>query len=354
MYAIAVLRRTCASRRIPVFTCRSVRITAAFPVYAPQGQSRWLSQQALRTLRNKSGQLQPADYASLINDALSTAKVTETLRISYLEAAHTGTIKLIEMNRPKAKNAISRQLLKDLSHEVEAIHEEKSASQTRAVIIASAPNDVFCAGADLKERKGMSQEEVQDFLMALRHTFGRLASSPVPTIAAVAGSALGGGLELALCCHFRVFAANAVVGLPETRLAILPGAGGTFRLAQAIGHSRAREMILTGRRVSGIEAEVLGLCHRLTSNLGVEGDGGKELTKLPSDLVNVSTKSAALELADEITSGGPIAIRAALQAIAGGSQEAENAAYETILQTKDRTEALSAFAEKRKPEFKGE
>lgn len=336
----------------PRFLIRAMPVVVTSQAHAPRTQSRFHSQLAPRTLRNKGSDWRPHYYASIINDFLPHARSTETLRISDLEAPHTGIIKLIEMNRPKAKNAISRQLLKDLSHEVEAIHEEKDASQARAVILASAPDDVFCAGADLKERKSMSQGEVQDFLMTLRHTFSRLASSPIPTIAAVSGSALGGGLELALCCHFRVFSDNAVVGLPETRLAIIPGAGGTFRLAQAIGQSRAREMILTGRRFGGLEASLFGLCHRLSPDLGE--DSTVEPSELTPDQSNLMAKATALKLAEEIANGGPIAIRAALQAIDGSSQEAENAAYETILQTKDRTEALRAFAEKRKPEFKGE
>ena len=269
------------------------------------------------------------------------------IRVSHHDAPHCGIIRQLELNRPRANNAINKRLLADLSREIDSIHEESSASQTRALIIASGNNDVFCAGADLKERKTMSEQEVEDFLHSLRHVFTRLATLPVPTIACVSGAALGGGLELALCCDFRVFSESAVVGLPETRLAIIPGGGGTHRLSQAVGLSRAKDLILTGRRVTGEEAHLIGLCHRLVA-------GPTEEEQQQGLDQNAQAQSEALSLAKEIAGGGPVAIRAALEAVRGGSQEAENAAYKKVLKTQDRTEALAAFAGKRSPEFKGE
>jgi methylglutaconyl-CoA hydratase len=185
-----------------------------------------------------------------------------------------------------------------------------------------------------------------DFLADLRGTLKMIQDLPIPTISAVAGPAFGGGLELALSTHMRVFGSNTVVGLPETRLAIIPGAGGTYRLPALIGLARARDMILTGRRVTGPEAYFLGLCDRLV-----------EITQEDADKRDAANKilNQALMLAREICEGGPIAVKAALIAVQGCAmgEKAENAAYELVVKTKDRDEALAAFREKRKPNFKG-
>lgn len=273
---------------------------------------------------------------------------TSTLKISTVPAPSTGIIKIISLNRPSARNAISKQLLSELKTEIDALHAEHSSTSsspetsTRALILTSESEACFCAGADLKERAGMSPEETATFLSTLRSTFQSLQDSPVPTISTIASSAFGGGLELALATHFRVFAAGATVALPETRLAIIPGAGGTWRLPALIGLGRARDLILTGRRVQGAEAYFLGLCDRL-----VEHEEGEDARQKVLD--------AALGLAGQICEGGPVAIKAAMQAIDNCAlgQEAENAAYEKVLVTQDRLEALKAFREKRKPVFTG-
>lgn len=272
---------------------------------------------------------------------------TAAIRVSHYDAPHCGTIRKIELNRPRAKNAINQRLLTDLGRELEDIHAESSAGQTRALIVASGLSDVFCAGADLKERKTMNEREVEDFLHSLRYTFTRLATLPIPTIACVSGAALGGGLELALCCDLRVFSDSAVVGLPETRLAIIPGAGGTHRLSQAIGLSGAKDLILTGRRVGAEEAHRMGLCHRLVPNLRASDHPQGEAD-------SAYVQAEALNFALDIARGGPVAIRAALEAIRGGNQEAENNAYKKVLKTNDRMEALAAFTGKRSAVFKGE
>ena len=176
---------------------------------------------------------------------------------------------------------------------------------------------------------------------------------PIPTISAVSSLALGGGLELALCTHMRVFASTAQVGLPETRLGIIPGAGGTYRLPAVIGLNRARDLILTGRRVSGAEAYFLGLADRLVEILPEEGqerDGAQqELLKKANDEV----LKEAIKLAADICNGAPIAIRSALNAVTWAREEVENRMYERVVGTEDRNEALAAFKEKRKPHFKG-
>lgn len=154
-------------------------------------------------------------------------------------------------------------------------------------------------------------------------------------------------MELGLCTTLRVFGSSAVVGLPETRLAIIPGGGGTYRLPALIGANRARDMILTGRRVSGAEAYFLGLCDRLVEILPEEE---KTEGKARNKVLEV-----AVQLAKDICEGGPVALREAMRAVNGWQrgEAAENEAYENILKTEDRLEALKAFAEKRKPVFKG-
>jgi enoyl-CoA hydratase/carnithine racemase len=254
-------------------------------------------------------------------------------------------IRVIELSRPQARNAISRQMVQELDIELDLIHAKALQNEVRAVIVTSAHDEAFCAGADLKERKNMNMDETRDFLAKLRHTFSKLASLPIPSIACVSGMALGGGLELALCCDLRVFSGNAVAGLPETKLAVIPGAGGSYRLQQFVGRSHALDMILTGRRVNALEAARMGLCNRLVYS-------GEEHRK-NLGIVRGLTLAYALSLAQNICEGGPLAIRAALQALSGSNEDAENVAYDSIIGTRDRVEALQAFGNKTQPQFLG-
>ncbi|KAF2482113.1 ClpP/crotonase-like domain-containing protein [Neohortaea acidophila] len=275
------------------------------------------------------------------------SSLQSAVKLSSIPAPHSGSITIVSLNRPKARNAISQQLLSELSGVVEGLQREGGKGSTRALILTSESDAAFCAGADLKERLSMSPAEVHTFLTALRRAFATLAALPIPTISAISSTAFGGGLEMALATHFRVFASTASVALPETRLAIIPGAGGTFRLPALVGPTRARDLILTGRRVSGAEAYFIGLCDRL-----VEVTAEEE--KAPG-VARGKVYEQAVSLAREICEGGPIAIRAAMQAVEGWRQgeAAENMAYEMVLPTDDRKEALRAFGEKRKPVFKG-
>ncbi|KAF2025529.1 ClpP/crotonase [Setomelanomma holmii] len=279
--------------------------------------------------------------------AYSTAQAP-AINVTNVPAPHSGSIRILSLNRPAARNAISRQLLAELSHQVNSIHHEGERGSTRALILASDVDSSFCAGADLKERATFTQEDTANFLTSLRGTLASIAQLPIPTISALAAPAFGGGLELALTTHMRIFASTTTVALPETRLAIIPGAGGTYRLPALIGLSRARDMILTGRRVGAPEAYFLGLCDRLVEvtqeEAGQEGAARKKVL------------GEAVKLAREICEGGPIAIKAAIAAVEGCAlgEKAENAAYELVVKTKDRDEALVAFREKRKPVFKGE
>ncbi|OTA53891.1 methylglutaconyl-CoA hydratase [Hypoxylon sp. EC38] len=300
------------------------------------------------------------------------------IRVTNLPAPNTGHIRILELNRPSARNAISKALLAALRAEVDDVQSQYTSDgqelpqpprfggaagmdqkgPTRVLILASAVDASFCAGADLKERRGFTQEETAQFLANLRGTFSSLSALPIPTISAVSSLALGGGLELALCTHFRVLASTATVGLPETRLGIIPGAGGTYRLPALIGLPRARDLILTGRRVSAPEAYFLGIADRLVEVLPEdERDGVAQGDSAAEDGMPVRARKAvlseAVRLASEICEGGPIAVRSALQAVSWAREEMENAMYERVVKTEDRDEALEAFKEKRKPNFKG-
>ncbi|KAK2595401.1 hypothetical protein QQS21_006875 [Conoideocrella luteorostrata] len=295
---------------------------------------------------------------------LYSTQTEPLIRVTNLPASSSGHIRVLELNRPKARNAISKGLLSALRAEVDDIHAQydpngeetgvttprvgAELSPTRALVLASAVDSCFCAGADLKERKGFTQAETAEFLTNLRGTFTAISELQIPTISAISSLALGGGLELALSTHFRVLSSNATVGLPETRLGIIPGAGGTARLPAIIGISRARDLILTGRRVAAPEAYFLGLADRLVEVVPED--------ERDTDVLQVARKSTlaeAVRLAQEICEGGPVAVRAGLQAVAWARQEKENEMYQRVVATEDRNEALKAFQEKRKPVFKG-
>ncbi|MCJ1365968.1 hypothetical protein MMC16_005093 [Acarospora aff. strigata] len=279
-------------------------------------------------------------------NATSTA-VSSVINVKIIPAPHSGSIRILSLNRPRARNAISRQLLTELGQHVTAIQEEAGKGATRVLIIASGVDSAFCAGADLKERAGFSKQETSEFLSSLRQTFTSISQLPVPSITALSSIAFGGGLELALTTHLRVFASTATVALPETRLGIIPGAGGTYRLPALIGLNRARDMVLTGRRVAGAEAYFLGLCDRLVE---VQPDEGQVEWRARGKVLD-----EAVRLAREICEGAPLATGAALRAVNGwrNGEEVENAAYEEVVTTEDRNEALKAFRAKRKPVFSG-
>ncbi len=213
-------------------------------------------------------------------------------------------------------------------------------SAVRALLIVASGDRAFCAGADLKERAGWSDDEVRKQLLWYRTELGALDASPKPVIAAMNGAALGGGLEVALACDLRICAPHARFGFPEVGLGIIPGAGGTQRVTRMIGASRAKEMILLGRRLSACEALEWGLVHRVTP-----------------DKSDVETE--ALRWMEPLVAGAPIAMAAALQAVdAAGPNldtglEVERIAYERTLGTDDRLEGLRAFAEKRRPIYRG-
>lgn len=244
----------------------------------------------------------------------------------------------LSLNRPDAANALSTQLLYELK---QALYEIKYNPAVRVVIITGVGEKAFCAGADLKERVNMEPNEVRKTVNLIRLVVNKIEALPQPVIAAVNGVALGGGTELALACDIRIASDNAKFGLTETSLGIIPGAGGTQRLPRLIGKGRAKELILTARRIDANEAEVIGL---VEYNVHYSGLMDK-----------------ALELARQIAKNGPIAVRQAKLAIDKGFDvdlntglAIEQNAYEITIPTKDRLEGLQAFKEKRPPIYKGE
>ncbi|MCJ1360115.1 MAG: hypothetical protein MMC33_010118 [Icmadophila ericetorum] len=276
-------------------------------------------------------------------------------------APHCGNIRILSLNNPKSRNAISRALLAQLRGYVEEIAGEGEKGDTRAVVLASEVDEAFCAGADLKERREMSMEETNQFLSSLRSTLTILSELPIPTFTSLSSLALGGGLELALATTFRIFASTAVVGLPETRLAIIPGAGGTYRLPAVVGRQRALDLLLTGRRIGGNEAQKMGLCDRVLDVQDLQSRK-KEVAQLEAKELRELTLKCALEMVKEVCEGGPGAVRAVLRAVRGAEKEegrwvsgekSENREYESVLKSEDRNEALRAFKEKRKPNFRG-
>jgi methylglutaconyl-CoA hydratase len=259
------------------------------------------------------------------------------VRVEHLEGPDAGIV-LLGLDRPEARNALGRKLLAEFR---QALADLRVNSAVRVVVVHSLAQGVFCAGADLKERAGMSPVETAAYVKDIRDAFDELEDLPMPTIAALEGGAFGGGLEMALAVDLRIVGAEAQMGLVETALAIIPGAGGTQRLPRLIGISRAKELIFTARRIRAVEAGRLGLADRLVP-------AGEAL-------------STALVLAREILPNGPLAVRLAKQALDGGvglslgaGLAFEQACYAQVLSTKDRLEGLAAFREKREPHFRGE
>jgi len=285
--------------------------------------------------------------------ARAETKKLDSIIIQDIAARQTGTIRIISLNRTNAHNALSTALLRELKDEISLIHAEGDKGLTRCVVIASTSPVSFCAGADLKERLGMTTDAVKEYLVLLRETFRLIYNLPVPCIAAVDGNALGGGAELALCAHIRILGANATFAMPETKLGIIPGAGGTYRLAKVIGQAKALEIILTRERVHATQANEYGL-GKYTDRQRKED----QHLKLDQAALHEACLARSVSMALAITNGAPLAVRAVVQAMVRkdrprGEVE-ENMAYESLLETSDRKEALQAFAEKRWAVFKGE
>jgi len=246
-------------------------------------------------------------------------------------------VALLTLNRPEVMNSFNFALLYALKKEIDQLDQDAT---IRVIIITGAGAKAFAAGADLKERLSYTPEQVKEFIFTIRNLFTQIEYMRKPVIAAVNGVALGGGTELAMACDLRVASMNASMGQTETRLAIIPGAGGTQRLPRLVGKGIAKELIFTGRRVGAEEALRIGLVNKICE---------------PQDLLDEARKMAAM-----ICETGPIAIEQAKYAINYGMETdlhtglaIESNAYWVCIPTEDRLEGLAAFREKRKPVYKG-
>ncbi len=244
---------------------------------------------------------------------------------------------LLTLNRPEAMNSFNFALLRALKQEIDAI---RNRADIRVLIITGAGEKAFCSGADLKERATLNPAQVKEYILTIRNLFTDIENLNKPVISAVNGIALGGGTELALASDIRIISKNASMGLTETRLAIIPGAGGTQRLPRLVGKGKAKELIFTGRRVSADEALSIGMANQVCE---------------PGELIAEARKMSAM-----ICETGPIAIEQAKYAINYGMETdlntglaIESNAYWVLVPTQDRIEGLTAFREKRKPVYRG-
>jgi len=253
-------------------------------------------------------------------------------------ARHDGghVVELV-LDRPEALNALSTAMARDIAAATGALAADDA---VRAVVVSSSAEKAFCVGADLKERNGFSDADLMAQRPVFRAAFGGILSLAVPTIAAVHGFALGGGLELALSCDLIVCDETAVLGLPEVTVGVIPGGGGTQLLTRRLGSSRAADLVFTGRRVDVEEAWRVGLVDR---RVGVGGD-----------------REAALELGRTIAANSPVGVRNAKRALRQGSDvdlatglDVEDGAWRATAFSGDRAEGVAAWGEKRRPDWPG-
>lgn len=257
-----------------------------------------------------------------------------TLKVSAPEQH----VLLVALNRPEVANALNTQMGLDVMHLFEELALDPK--EVRCVVLTGAGEKVFCAGADLKERKGMSDEDWGKQHVIFERMVRAIVGCPVPIIAAVNGAAYAGGLEIALACDFIYAAEDARFALTEVTLGIMPGAGATQNLPRAVGERRAKEIILSGRPFGAAEAASWGLANRIFSRA--------ELLR------------ETLAIAGVIARNAPISVRQAKQAIARGANMSlwdglafEIEAYHRMVPTEDRREGILSFNEKRRPNFKG-
>lgn len=254
--------------------------------------------------------------------------------VQFEVSDHVATLTL---SRPEEMNAISSQVADELAG---AFLEAGADDDVWVVVLAAAGDRSFCVGADLKERNRLDDAGWLRVRILMRGLFDSIRELPQPSIASVFGHALGGGFELALCCDLIVAAEDAVFGLPEVRVGIVPGGGGTQLLARKVGPSMAKQLIFTGQRLTAQDADRLGLVSRVVPK-----------TEL---------KAATMSLAREICESSPLAVREAKRAIDQGVDipldrglDLEDLAWRRAVATEDRREGIAAFNEKRDPQWKG-
>jgi methylglutaconyl-CoA hydratase len=248
-----------------------------------------------------------------------------------------GHIATLTLNRPESRNAISRGLADELH---QACGDLVQRADIRAVIVTGAGDRAFCAGADLKERRSLSAPERAAHTSAIEAAVEALAALPMPSIAAIRGYALAGGAEIAIACDVRVAATDAMLGFPEVRVGIFPGAGGALRLPRLVGQGAARDLLFTGRSITADEALRVGLVDHLAAPENVFDE--------------------ARVLAASIAANAPLAVRAVKRALRESrglplvdARRAVNALRAELDATEDYEEGLRAFAERRAPRFRG-
>jgi enoyl-CoA hydratase/carnithine racemase len=259
----------------------------------------------------------------------------EVERFEQIVVTAEAGIATVTLNRPERYNALGSRIVDELDEALESI---EGAGEVRAMVLTGAGDKAFCSGVDLKERAEMDADGRWSHNRALGTFAERFARLQVPTIAALNGLAFGGGLEIALACDFRVAAEGARFALPEVGIGIVPGAGGTQRLPRLIGVTKAKELILTGRRISAEDALDMGLVSKVVPRS--------------------SLMEEARSLAEEIAANSPLAVAYAKAAVDLASETTieqglryETAAIRATLTSEDYKIGLAAFAEKRTPEF---
>ncbi|HYI10369.1 MAG TPA: enoyl-CoA hydratase-related protein [Thermoanaerobaculia bacterium] len=242
---------------------------------------------------------------------------------------------VVTIDRPKSLNALNAQTVDELRQAFETARDDAS---VKAVIVTGGGEKAFVAGADINELARMTPVTGKEVAQSGQRVFRLIERFPKPVIAAINGFALGGGCELALACHIRIASEKAQLGLPEVSLGIIPGYGGTQRLARLLGKGRALELILTGDRIGASEAERIGLVNKMVP---------------PDQLL-----PAAEEMARKIMTRGPLAVRAAIEAVMSGSDMAfeegqllEATLFGLLASTEDMKEGMGAFLEKRTASF---
>ncbi|AGW90293.1 enoyl-CoA hydratase/isomerase family protein [Cupriavidus sp. DF5525] len=252
-----------------------------------------------------------------------------------IEIKFDGPYAILTLNRPDARNALQFTMIEALSYTLDQIR----ASDARALIVTGAGPKAFCAGADIKELMNRSLMEQRLGAQFGQRTFDKLARLPIPSVAVLHGYAFGGGLELAMACSFRIATINARMGLPEVKLGLIPGYGGTQRLPRLIGEARALEMVMSGRTVDAIEAERWGLVNRVVA----DGDPAELGKAFMADFVGYS-RCASQFAREAVLRGAETTLDQGLEIEA----DLSTLAY----QTADSVEGMRAFIEKRSPEFK--
>lgn len=255
----------------------------------------------------------------------------------YLKVEQRENVQIILINRPDKMNALTRALIQEIDRAIQEVYDNK---ELKGAVISGVGNKAFAAGADISEFMGLTPDDARALSEAGHKVFNKIEQCPKPVIAAVNGFALGGGCELAIACHMRIAGETARFGQPEVNLGIVPGYGGTQRMAHLVGKGKAFELLTTADMINGQEALRLGLVNKLGHN--------------------ESLVDSAIEIIQKVSTKAPLAIAGVINAINAAYQDGVNGfqieidEFANCASSKDFQEGASAFLEKRKANFKGE